>query len=380
MSEKVAIFQNSIIGGGRISVILSFVEILNEMGITPDILTFGLSKPEYELKEKYYNKNVDFKVRIIPRFVKLPGELDIIMMNVMMRKYARNYDILINSNNSFLFLPSYGTIITYMYFPRKRRVNSNLVSIHLPDGEKINPFTLSWLYRKFFRILYKFSDIKENNIVIAQSEFAKKVIEEEYPEAKELNISIINNPVRIKEFWYEDTNRNEEVTTLGRFSADKRQLEQIQIAENIPELTFNIIGFTNSDYDHKYFKTCENYIKSNKIENVKMYSNLPFNDVKNILQRSKFFMHNIRYEPASLVSIQAIAAGCIPITHDSGGEKEGVPYKDLRFHSKEEAIEKLKGLNKKGLDGLRTNLQEHIKKFDEEVFKNRIRNLLEEYL
>lgn len=380
MGRKVAIFQNAIIAGGRMRVILSFVEVLNEMNITPDILTFRLSKSEEELKGKYNKKKANFKVQIIPRIVKLPGELDIILMNLMVHKYARDYDILINSNNSFLFLPPYGSIVTYMYFPRKGRMNSDLESIHLPEGEKMKPFILQGLFRKVLRGFYKFSKIKENNVVITQSEFVKKVIEEEYPEAKELNIPIIDNPVNIKEFWCEDKNRNREVTTLGRFGPEKRQLEQVQIAENLPEFAFNIIGFINSDDGLKYFKVCEDYVKNNKVKNVNLYANVPFKDVKNILQRSKFFMHNMRYEPAPLVTIQAIAAGCIPLTHDSGGEKEGIPYDELRFSSKNEAVEKLRDLSRKNLDKLRTDLQKYIKKFDEEVFKNKIRDLLEEYL
>ena len=143
---------------------------------------------------------------------------------------------------------------------------------------------------------------------------------------------------------------------------------------------FNIIGFINSDGGLKYFKVCEDYTKNNKVKNVNLYANVPFKDVKNILQRSKFFMHNMRYEPASLVTIQAIAAGCVPLTHDSGGEKEGIPYDELRFSSKNEAVEKLRDLSRKNLDKLRTNLQKYIKKFDQEVFKNKIRDLLEEYL
>ena len=49
----VAITQPSVILGGRFQVILSVVQALNELGIEPDILTFGMNfKPE-DIFEKY---------------------------------------------------------------------------------------------------------------------------------------------------------------------------------------------------------------------------------------------------------------------------------------------------------------------------------------
>ena len=44
---RVAITQPAVILGGRFQVILSIVQALNELGIEPDILTFGINfKPE----------------------------------------------------------------------------------------------------------------------------------------------------------------------------------------------------------------------------------------------------------------------------------------------------------------------------------------------
>ena len=53
MSKKVAIFQNTLTGGGRSQVLNAIIKILNEKAIEPDIYTFRVNKsfiPEENLK------------------------------------------------------------------------------------------------------------------------------------------------------------------------------------------------------------------------------------------------------------------------------------------------------------------------------------------
>ena len=146
--------------------------------------------------------------------------------------------------------------------------------------------------------------------------------------------------------WWKNRKEDKEkiLTTIGRFSDDKRQLEQIQIAENLEGIHFNIIGFIGNKSSYAYFKKCENYVKTTGITNVSLYPNLSSLETKRKIHKSQFFMHNMRNEPIGISTTEAIAAGCIPIVHNSGGQKEIVSFDSLRFNDKFYAIQNLKNL------------------------------------
>ena len=78
------------------------------------------------------------------------------------------------------------------------------------------------------------------------------------------------------------------------------------------------------------------------------------------------------YEDFGLTTCEAIAGGCIPCVIDSGGQKESVPLKDLRFHNIEEAVKiivKADKMPREELGILRSKLFTHIQQFDESNFK-----------
>ena len=50
-----------------------------------------------------------------------------------------------------------------------------------------------------------------------------------------------------------------------------------------------------------------------------------------LLSSSTFFLHSLRSEPFGITTVQGIAAGCIPIVHNSGGQIEIVEDELLRY-------------------------------------------------
>jgi len=84
----------------------------------------------------------------------------------------------------------------------------------------------------------------------------------------------------------------------------------------------------------------------------------------------------MRYEHFGISTVEAIAQGCIPIVHNSGGQKEIVPFRELRFDDKIEAVEIIRSLRKKDNSEMRSKLQENIKKFSEKNYKQNILGLI----
>ena len=368
---RVAIFQNTITGGGRIQVVNEIISILNEFEIVPDFYTLRVNT-SFKKKE-----NIHFNIVKIPQYIRGFYELKIVHLNWLMRSRSKKYDLLINSNNSLLFAPKDIPTITYVYFPREMRILTDYVSWAFPDGPLVKEKNLEYqIYRKFLQYLYSFRKYTRNNLIIADSNFTKQIFLKAYPECNQESVKIIYPPVDVGNLHSNIEKKTNTITTLGRFNIEKRQLEQIQIAEDLPDLHFNIIGFVGDADSKNYYEHCQNYIQDKTIKNVTLYKNLPQEDAKRILQESQFFMHNLRNEPFGLSTVEAIAAGCIPIVTNSGGQVEIVPIEELRFDTKAEVLARLKSINKLNFETIQKKLKSHILQYGLYKFQKEIKTVI----
>ena len=317
------------------------------------------------------------------RFVK-PGflykvsqDISVIIFNYLLRFYGEEYDLLIDSGNSQIFLPRKQLVLSYVHFPRKWRILSDFISIHEPD-KKIKKFSTTFFFRIALRLIYHLSKIPSDRLIVCNSIFTNKALEESYGVLKSKPY-IVYPPVDISKFQSGIYKRENSVATLGRFTSSKRQLEQIKIAERVPDTTFHLIGFISSS---NYFKKCQNYIREHGVSNVQLHPNVPYEEVVRILQHSKYFLHTLINEPFGITPVQAISAGCIPIVHDSGGQKETVPVTELRFHELDEIVGIINKLEEKApaeIENLISGLQEHVtKNFDHSVFLKRMTDVLKD--
>lgn len=374
MNQRVAIFQNTLTGGGRITVVNDMIRILNELKIVPDVYTFRVNK---SLK---IEEGLKFRIKRLLAPIYGLYELKVLALNMLMHFYAKKYELIINSNNSLLFAPSGTRLISYVHFPREARITSEYVDLSFPDGKLVSESNIAFrTYRMLLKLLCKMRSKKINSIIIANSEFSKRMLLEAYPNLTPDKISVIYPPIAITKPENNKKN-NHVVITLGRFSADKRQLEQIQIAEKFPDMRFEIIGFIGDRKSEAYFNKCRSYQEKNIIRNVIFHPNLPRQKVKEKLQTSRFFMHNLRNEPFGISTVEAIAAGCIPIVHDSGGQREIVPFAKLRFKDKEHAVELLKNIENLDHEAISLKLRQNISQFDHSVFKVMFKKILTEAL
>jgi glycosyltransferase involved in cell wall biosynthesis len=381
-NNRVAISQPYIILGGRLQVILGIVRALNQLGIEPEILTFGLSFDPKQI-QKNYGHDLKMRFRI---FIKafpwkyIPQDLQIILFNALLKRIGTNYQILIDSSNSQIFLPEKKVILSYVHFPREKRLSGSFSSGSQPYL-KVPFLSLHRFFTGFVNILYQWNKRIPNHKIICNSIFTRQSLLDIYPELTNENIQVIYPPVDISLYENNEQKKENTVVSLGRFSPDKRQLEQIKIAQLLPNLTFYLIGFVNNK---KYFEKCRDFIKTNSVTNVMLYPNASLDDMINMLKSSKYFLHFLVDEPFGVTAVQAIAAGCLPLVHDSGGQRETVPNADLRFSRLEEIpqiISKLENKKPGEIDKIIIQLQQNAKnKFDQNVFAEKITQVLKDLL
>lgn len=381
--KKIAICQPRIIKGGRLSVILDIIKSLNDINITPDILS------EYILFSKedaitLYKKDCSFNV--IPlRKTLLPymhEDLHILLFNKLLKTRASKYDILINTSNSIINLPKDKTTISYVFFPRKYRLTDKAHSIHEPD-RKPN-WSVQFAQRKLLSKFYNYKhakDISTKHKIIPMTEFTRMALNTSYPKIK--TTPLLYPAVNIDDYTCNTafSSRDNIVVSFGRFGEDKRQFQQIKIAAMLPEMTFHICGFVNSNSD--YFNKCQNYITTNKISNVVLNTNCTQDEKFSLLQKSKFFLHTLINEPFGLTTVEAIAAGCIPLVHQSGGQQETVTENHLQYKSLAQIpsiIQQLTQMRTEDINALRSRLTDHIQIFSLDCFKSNFLQTIREAL
>jgi len=206
-----------------------------------------------------------------------------------------------------------------------------------------------------------------------------QVLHEVYPQLPAL--PIIYPPVAIQRFWSDNEQRERAVVTAGRFAPSKGQLQQIELAAQMPDLDFHIIGFTLPD--NPYFLAYNEKVEQLGLHNVYLHANAPFDTLLQLLQHSRYFLHTLINEPFGITAVQAMAAGCIPLVHDSGGQRETVPEPSLRYQSLEDVplrIAELDTLAVSEINALRQRLQTHVRQFSADRFQSRIQAQLAELL
>lgn len=360
---NVAITQNRISAGGRLSVILALVKVLNKNNIVPDLLTFKLNVSEEDLTHKYGN-HFKFNLRIIRLGLlkKLP-ELDKLWFNFILNVYAKNYDFIIDSNNTTALLFHRKKLISYIHFPRKARFTN--AKIKFAKDFKATIFAMEKLIARVFYRIETLEALK----VIANSEYTKKIIQKNFNVTSDW-IEVVYPPIDVEQFSNSNP-KKDQVISIGRFMPDKMQIEQIKVAEKFPSLMFHIIGFVSATQEStNYYQRCSEYIQKNNVKNVLLHANCKYEDMKNIMFESKYFLHMLKEEPFGITTVQAIAAGCLPIVPNSGGQVDIVPIDKLRWDQTEDIIAIINQLKHKNIEAFIEDLQDHIKKFKFQEFIN----------
>jgi glycosyltransferase involved in cell wall biosynthesis len=212
------------------------------------------------------------------------------------------------------------------------------------------------------------------------TQFTRDALCESYPYLHQ-DMPLVYPGVETAQFDCQDTwvERQRAIVSVGRFSPAKRQLEQIKLARTMTDTPFHIVGFVN-DAHRPYYDECVAYIKQHHVDNVHLHPGAAFEEMVGLLQKSRYFLHTLINEPFGLTAVHAIAAGCIPIVHDSGGQRETVMKPELRYQTLEDIpgmIGKFEQLDNIQLESMREELKAHIRlHFDRSIFHGQMREIL----
>jgi len=163
------------------------------------------------------------------------------------------------------------------------------------------------------------------------------------------------------------------VVTIGRIVPEKRFHLFVELARIVPRTRFVAIG-SLSDGTTAYYDR----LKRSAPENVSFVLS-PLRKVRDILGRAMAYVHCAENEHFGITIVEAMAAGCVPIVHDSGGPREIVTSDvGFRWNNLLTAAGQLKMLTEN--DHYRRELSGaasiRARKFRPEVFESEITKIL----
>lgn len=170
--------------------------------------------------------------------------------------------------------------------------------------------------------------------IICNSKFTKKYIDKEYG----VTSKIIYPPVEVEKL--SPGKKKNLIISVGRFSKyfiNKKQKEMVKIFKKMsPKLQgwkFYLVGGL-LDQDREYFDEVRSLVDS---ASIRLLPNEPFENLKKYYCQAKIYWHTAGFgedentNPAAMehfgiTTVEAMAAGCVPIVFDGGGQKEIVDH------------------------------------------------------
>lgn len=192
--------------------------------------------------------------------------------------------------------------------------------------------------------------LKKYDAVVCNSQFTKKYIDQEYG----VDSMVIYPPAPIDDF--SPGKKEKLIINVGRFSKyyiNKNQLELIEAFRMFHKRNHDwrlvIIGGMLEE-DRPYYDELKAMARDLPIT---LLPNASFDTLKSYYKKATLYWHaagfgiNEKENPAGLehfgiTTVEAMAAGCIPVVYDGGGQKEIVEEKNhgFRWKTLEELVEK----------------------------------------
>jgi len=367
---KVAILHNTlnIVGGGE-RLCLVTVEALKERGHQVALGT--VDRTDWSRVARAFGKvtKPDEEMFIFLRRIPVFGiyqRMLTLFHAIRKQKWA---DVLFNTHGDMLpFNFPARRLVTYVHFP------TFMIQRYFSKYQRG-----FWrLYFEPYRTLQGFF-IKglSNSVVLTNSRFSASVIRENMG----CEAEIIYPPVDVENF-YSGRKRNQ-IVSVGRYTPEKNYETLLRAMERVEGAKCIIVGGRSGKVSGPYIAKLKSLIHDLKLEDrVTLLVGIPFRQLKQVLATSKIYVHPMIYEHFGISVVEAMASGCVPIVHRSGG-----PYADIVDHDKHGfSFEEIEDLAEKinlilHNDGLRREYSrralEQSKEFNRLRFKEKIAEVLE---
>lgn len=221
-------------------------------------------------------------------------------------------------------------VMTYVHYPF---TGPHVLEAYLNEamddlqGVKSRIFAaIKYVYHGGLYYLYKwmgsFSDVCFTN-----SSWTQKHMEANWGDKCE----VLYPPCNVDEFWNQDfKTKDKVVVSLGQYRPEKRHDLQLDMMkyhlEKHPnsDIKFKILGSGKFEESEKAFQRLQKRVKDEKIKNVELLKDLPFDTLKNTIRSATFGVHTMIDEHFGISIVELLSGGLVTLAHNSAGPKDDI--------------------------------------------------------
>src|SRR6266496_6059892 len=212
-----------------------------------------------------------------------------------------SFDIVL-STQDIGYVPSTRTpVVQYCYFPE---YFSHLQSSTSPIWRPYYQLASSYYRNRVHRV----------RILLSVSDFTRGFVDRKW--GRDSTTVYPPCPVEAYSELSRMQPRENLVVTVGRIVPEKRFHLFVELARMVPRTRFVAIG-SLSDGTSAYYERLRRTAPANV-----SFVLSPLRKVKDLLGRAMAYVHCAENEHFGITIVEAMAAGCVPIVHDSGGPRE----------------------------------------------------------
>lgn len=229
------------------------------------------------------------------------------IIELLVIRSRRKYDLIINTYGDL-----FNSIadIVYVHFPWRATLKYSQIP-PIANPEKWN------IYLQLYNLVTSPLDKNNRTVILTNSRFVEEVVKEFLHRSS----IVVHPPVDIEAFMPPVKNQKREnvVITISGYSP-KRRLEGVPyIAKHVKSARFLVIGKADV-YSLTTLKKLKRLIKILGVKGrVKLLTNIPRSTLFDLLSRAKGYLHVMPQEHFGTAIVEAMASGCVPVVHRSGG-------------------------------------------------------------
>lgn len=290
-------------GGGSERLCLTIIESLKEKGFNVTLGTF--EKTRWNDVENLFKDISKPHAEIVkPRIFGRSAYGELMNFHRLLSSLSKKYEITIVSCTSpWFYCPATKKAILYMIPP-----------VHYLKGVK-RAYLAPYIF-----IQHMLIKRAKNKVFLTNSSFSSKIIEDVYS----IKCKVLYPPVNTERF-FASSKKEDWVVSLGRFDQFKRFEVLIKAFAKVELGRCILIGSAYNSASNKYLMNLKRLISSLKLNpKVDLIVNSPFSAIQKILSKAKIYVHCAQFEHFGISVVEAMASGCVPVVHKSGG-----PYLDI---------------------------------------------------
>jgi alpha-1,2-mannosyltransferase len=262
----------------------------------------------------------------------------------------------------------------------KSMADKTIVYVHYPvDLEVMHQRYLNNKMKKIYIKPWLFIsnnlDYIKRSTIITNSNYTRDAIKTAWG----IDATVIFPPCPQYYFPLEDQVKKNVVCSLGRFTPEKNYemiLQIAQIAQRQSNTQFELIGSITPD-KLSYLEK----LRNNAPRNVIFHVNASIEEKIEVLKRSKVMLHSFIGEHFGIALIEAMSAGLIPVTHDSGAAKaDGLVPRKFRYNDIDEAVASITDAFSSWNIDEAQRLREYATRFSAESFRANIKSFISNWI